>query len=82
MKKTSVVIDLSIENYIKSYIEKSDSNKTKIYNKNKVERIGLDGCNSIDTFKAIQSISKAYNLAVKNINYTLTTFTLNVILYI
>ena len=69
MKKTSVVIDLSIENYIKSYIEKSDSNKTKIYNKNKVERIGLDGCNSIDTFKAIQSISKAYNLAVKNINY-------------
>jgi len=68
MKKTNVVIDLSIEDYIKSYIEKNDSNKTKIYNKNKVERIGLDGCNSIDTFKAIQSISKAYNLAVKNIN--------------
>jgi cell division ATPase FtsA len=68
MKKTNVVIDLSIEDYIKSYIEKSDSNKTKIYNKNKVERIGLDGCNTIDTFKAIQSISKAYNLAVKNIN--------------
>ena len=36
MKKTNVVIDLSIEDYIKSYIEKNDSNKTKIYNKNKV----------------------------------------------
>ncbi|MDN5069864.1 hypothetical protein O8C76_02330 [Aliarcobacter butzleri] len=68
MKKTSFVIDLSKEDYIKSYIEKTDSNKTKIYNKNEVEKIGFDGCNSIDTFKAIQSISKAYNLAVKNIN--------------
>lgn len=32
MKKISVVIDLSEENYIKSYIEKIDNNKTKILN--------------------------------------------------
>lgn len=68
MKKTSFVIDLSKEDYIKSYIEKTNSNKTKIYNKNEVEKIGFDGCNSIDTFKAIKSISEAYIKAVKNIN--------------
>lgn len=68
MKKTNVVIDLSIKDYIKSYIEKTELNKTKIYNKNKVEKIGLEGGNTIDTFKAIQSISKAYNLAIKNVN--------------
>lgn len=68
MKKTSVIIDLSEENYIKSYIEKIDNNKTKIYNKNKVKKIGLDECNSIDNSKAIESISKAYLKAVKNIN--------------
>ena len=68
MKKIAVVIDLSKEDYIKSYIEKSDSNKTKIYNKNEVEKIGAR-CNSIDTSKSIQDISKAYNLAVKDINY-------------
>ena len=43
------------------------SNKGSLH-KNEVEKLGMDGCNSIDTFKAIQSISKAYNLAVKNIN--------------
>lgn len=68
MKKISVVIDLSKEDYIKSYIEKSDSNKTKIYNKNEVEKIDFDGCDSINTFKAIESISKAYTKTVKNIN--------------
>lgn len=68
MKKISVVIDLSKEDYIKSYIEKSGSNKTKIYNKNEVEKIDFDGCDSINTFKAIESISKAYTKTVKNIN--------------
>lgn len=68
MRKTNIVIDLSKEDYIKSYIEKTDSTKTKIYNKNEVEKIGFDGCNSIDTFKAIQSILKTYTKAVKNIN--------------
>lgn len=68
MKRTNVVIDLSIEDYIKSYIEKTELNKTKVYNKNEVEKVGMDSCNSIDTFKAIQSISKAYNLAIKNVN--------------
>lgn len=68
MKKISVVIDLSIKDYIKSYIEKTEFNKTKIYNKNEVEKLGMDSCNSIDTFKVIQSISKAYNLAIKNLN--------------
>ena len=28
----------------------------------------MDGCNNIDTFKTIQSVSKAYNLAIKNVN--------------
>mgnify|MGYP003596704853 CR=1 FL=1 len=68
MKKISVVIDLSKKDYIESYIEKTEFNKTKIYNKNEVEKLGMDGCNNIDTFKTIQSISKAYNLAIKNVN--------------
>lgn len=68
MKKISAVIDLSKKNYIESYIEKNVFNKIKVYNKNEVEKLGMDGCNSIDTFKAIQSISKAYNLAIKSLD--------------
>ena len=66
MKKTNVVIDLSIEDYIKSYIEKSDSNKTKIYNKNKVERIGekLEDIKSTGIFKN----KKPEYISVKDLN--------------
>ena len=68
MEKISVVIDLRGNDYIESYIEKSNFGKTKIYNKNSVLKEGLAD-NYIDTFKAIECISEAYNLAVKNINY-------------
>ena len=68
MEKISVVIDLRGNEYIESYIEKNNFGKTKIYNKNSVLKEGLAD-NYIDTFKAIECISQAYNLAVKNINY-------------
>jgi hypothetical protein len=62
MKKTSVIIDLSEKGYVKSYIEKSNTKK------NKVEKINLNICDSINIFKSIQSIPKVYNLATKDID--------------
>jgi hypothetical protein len=68
MKKTKVVIDLSIEDYIKSYIEKTEFNKTKIYSISQVIQIFKSFKSTGAVNKYLSNSKSLYSLSFKLID--------------
>ena len=63
MKEASVVIDLSKDECIESYLSNDNyKNKIEVYN----NRTGFDNLNIIDDTKAMETINRAYYLTQKS----------------